>query len=96
MQKAISKLLGNKRGVGTNTVVSIIIGLILVTVLFLVAAELIPEAQTAGNTLNATGVPLGSLFTGDGVIFVIIMAAILLAVVFFFLGKKFLGKGMGK
>lgn len=60
-----------------NKIIGVLIG---VVVLFLLASELVPEAQTAGDTLNATGVPLGSLFTSSGVVFVIIMAAILMAV----------------
>ena len=53
---------------------SALIGII---VLFLALAELLPSAQTAGDTLNATGVPLGSLFASGGVVFLIIMAGIL-------------------
>jgi uncharacterized membrane protein len=64
-----------------------IIGIIGLVILFEVMAELIPTAQTAGDALNATGVPLGGLFVGEGVVFVIVMAAALLAVVFFFLKK---------
>lgn len=83
----------NKKGLGTDILTKSILAIILLTVLFLVYAELVPEAQTAGNTLNATGVPLGSLFTGDGVVFVIIMAALLLVVVgAFLIGLKKSGK----
>ena len=84
--------LRKKGALGTNILVSSITAIILVTVLFLVYAELVPEAQTAGNTLNSTGVPLGSLFQADGVVFVIIMAALLLVVVGAFLvGLKLKG-----
>lgn len=82
-----------KKGLGTSILTTIIIALVLVTVLFFVAAELVPEAQSAGDALNASGVPLGGLFAGDGVIFVIIMAAILLVVVLAFLKSKGMGFG---
>ena len=83
------KLLKSKKGnLGTNVLSTAIMAIVLLVVLFLLYAELIPEAQTAGNTLNATGVPLGSLFVGSGVVFVIIMAALIILVV-----KAFLPKG---
>lgn len=55
--------------------------LIGIVVVFLLLAELMPEAQTAGNTLNASGVPLGSLFASNGVLFLVIMAGVLIVVV---------------
>ena len=51
-----------------------------VTVLFLVVAELYPEAADAGDDLNESGLPLGSLFVSGGVVFVILAAGILYAV----------------
>lgn len=62
--------------------------IILLIVLFQVAAALIPQAQTAGNTLNTSGVPLGSLFAGTGVVFYIIMGSILLMLVKSLMGHK--------
>ena len=67
-----------KATININTVITGIIGIIL---LFLLLAELMPEAMTAGDTLNASGIPLGNLFVGGGVIFVIIMAGFLLKAV---------------
>lgn len=52
-----------------------------VTVLFLVVAELYPEAADAGDSLNESGIPLGTLFVSGGVVFVILAAAILYAVI---------------
>ena len=78
------KLLKNKSGKGklsTGMLNDAILAIVLIIVLFLLYAELVPEAQTAGNTLNAAGVPLGSLFTAGGVIFVVIMAALLIVVI---------------
>jgi len=71
-----------KKGkIGTGMLNTAILGLVLVTVLFQLYAQLVPEAQSAGDTLNASGVPLGSLFTSSGVVFVIIMAALIILVV---------------
>ena len=72
----------NRKGkLNTGVLNTAILAIILLVVLFQIYAELVPEAQTAGNTLNETGVPLGSLFTSQGVVFVIIMAALLILVV---------------
>jgi len=74
-------LMRSKKGVNEgfiNKTISFVIG---IAVLFLVVAELLPTAQNAGDTLNSSGVPLGGLFVSGGVIFLIVMAGILLAVV---------------
>lgn len=65
-----------------------ILAIVLLVVLFNLYAELVPEAQSAGDDLNATGVPLGSLFTSDGMVFIIIMAALLIVVVRSFMTMK--------
>jgi hypothetical protein len=71
-----------------NKAIYVIIGVVL---LFSLYSTLMPTAQTAGNTLNASGVPLGSLFTGNGVIFIILMVALLLTIL-----ATALPKGKGK
>lgn len=65
-----------------------IMALILLVVLFELYAELVPEAMTAGNAINDTGAPLAGLFDNSGVVFVIIMAALIVLVV-----KSFLPSG---
>ena len=70
----------NKKGQITSKVTEAVTAIILVVVLFLMFAELVPEAQTAGNTLNASGVPLGSLFAGNGVMILLIMVGLLLTI----------------
>lgn len=65
-----------------------ILALVLLVVLFQLYAELVPEAQEAGDTLNTSGVPLGDLFAGSGVVFVIIMAALIVLVVRSFMPGK--------
>lgn len=64
---------------------TLVIGLVMLLVLFKVAAAMIPEAQSAGDELNQSGVPLGSLFVGGGVVFIIVMVSILIAVIMHFL-----------
>ena len=51
-----------------------------ITVLFLVVAELYPTAGDAGDDLNESGFPLGSLFVTGGVVFIVVAAAILMGV----------------
>ena len=51
-----------------------------VTVLFLIVAELYPTAADAGDDLNASGFPLGSLFVTGGVVFIVLAAAILMGI----------------
>lgn len=78
-----------KASLGADTIRTAIIAIVMLVVLFKLYASLVPEAQTAGDELNATGVPLGSLFTSGGVIFIIIMVALIIVVVSAFLPKKF-------
>ncbi len=73
-------MLKNKKGQIAGRVTGAVEAIVLVVVLFLLFAQLVPEAQTAGNTLNASGVPLGSLFTGTGVMILLIMVGLLLTV----------------
>lgn len=62
-------------------------GIVLLVVLFQLYASLVPVAQTAGNQLNSSGVPLGTLFVGNGIVFTIIMAALIILVVRYFMHK---------
>lgn len=72
----------NKTGkLSTGTLNTAILAIVLLVVLFQLYATLVPTAQAAGDTLNLTGVPLGSLFSGNGVVFIIIMAALVILVV---------------
>jgi hypothetical protein len=89
----IMQIIKNKKGIGnlnTGMIESMIIGLVLLVVLFVTGSELIPEAQTAGDTLCSSGIPFAGLFSGDGLVFIIVAASLLLVVVFAFLkkGKK--------
>lgn len=72
----------------TGVLNTAILAIVLLVVLFQLYAQLIPEAQSAGDTLNASGVPLGTLFVGSGIVFVIIMAALVILVV-----KSFMPSG---
>jgi len=61
-----------------NWLILLIVGFV---VIFKLAATLIPEGQTAGDELNASGVPLGSFFVSDGIVWLLVMVAIVLLVV---------------
>ncbi len=73
-------LMKNKKAQISARVTAAVEAIILIVVLFLLFADLVPEAQTAGNSLNASGVPLGTLFTGQGVVILLIMVGLLLTV----------------
>lgn len=65
--------------------ITVLVGVLVVMTL---AAALMPEAQTAGDDLNATGVPLGNLFSSDGFVIVILMVSILLLTLVLVLQSK--------
>lgn len=79
----------NKRGaLNGGTVEAYTMTFIILVVLFLIIAELLPEAQTAGDAINTTGAPLSGLFASSGVVWVIVMAGIVLLVLRAALKKK--------
>ena len=80
------KLRASKAGLNSGMINTAILSIVLLVVLFKLYAVLIPEAQTAGDELNATGAPLAGLFTSNGVVFVVIMAALIIVVVRSFMG----------
>lgn len=89
LREMLVKLQKNRGGkLDENMLNTAIIGIILLVVLFKLYAALVPEAQDAGDELNASGVPLGSLFTSSGMVFIIIMAALVVVVVRAFLTTK--------
>lgn len=61
-----------------NKTIYMFIGIVVV---FLLATYLIPEAQTAGDNLSASGIPLASIFGSSGLVFVLISVALLLFVI---------------
>ena len=79
-------LLKHKKGLAPNVIQTAILSLVLLVVLFQLYSTLVPEAQAAGDALNASGVPLGALFSSSGVVFIIIMAALIILVVRSFMG----------
>lgn len=64
-----------------------IIGLILLSVLFQVASDIVPDVVTAGNSLNGSGIGFGSFFASGGVVFSLMGLGLLLVVVYLFVGK---------
>ena len=65
------KSLNKRAALSTKMLAGAIESIVLLVVILLLYSVLVPEAQTAGDTLNASGVPLGSLFASNGVVFVI-------------------------
>jgi len=86
--KNMQMLESRKGKLGTAMINQAILGIVMLVVLFKLYAELVPEAQDAGDDLNESGVPFGSLFTGSGVVFIVIMAALIIVVVKSFLGGQ--------
>lgn len=88
----MKRIMKSKTGkLSTGMLNTAILSIVLLVVLFQLYSELIPEAQTAGNSLNTSlgGSNLGNLFTGTGIVFTIIMAALVIVVIQSFMpGKK--------
>ena len=85
----MKNLFNKKQGkLSTGIINTAILAIVLVTVLFQLYADLVPVAQEAGDALNTSGVPLGNLFAGSGIVFLIIMASLIILVV-----KSFMGSG---
>ena len=115
------KLKSKKGKLSTGMVNTAILAIVLLVVLFRLYAQLVPEAQSAGDDLNASNycidqgcyyntsgantcgevangsepcdsggtLAFGGLFSSDGVVFIVIMAALIIVVVKSFLkGKK--------
>lgn len=77
-----------KGGLRPGILQTAILSIVLLVVLFQLYSELVPEAQASGDTLNESGVPLGNLFVSGGIVFLIIMAALIVLVVKSFMPGK--------
>ncbi len=73
--------------------VTAILAVIGIVILFTAGAALFPEMVTAGNTLNASGMPLGTLVAGNSSVLALVFGAAL--VIAGILGLIFLIKGKG-
>jgi hypothetical protein len=62
--------------------------IVMLIVLFILAAALVPTGQTAGDSLCNSGVPLGSLFSRTGVVWIIVMAGIVISVLRYVFTQK--------
>lgn len=74
--------------ISENTITKWIMVIILAVVLFTVVAQLLPEMETAGDAINATGAPLAGFFATGGIVFLLVMAGLLLLIVYAFMPKK--------
>ena len=77
-----------KHSIDEKTVEKYILVFIMIVVLFQVVATLFPEAQSAGDTLNSSGMPLGGLFATGGAVWYILAGAIIFLVVRSFMNKS--------
>lgn len=77
-----------KNSINEKTIETYILVFIMIVVLFQIIATLFPEAQTAGDTLNESGMPLGGLFATGGAVWFIIAGAIIFLVVRSFMNKS--------
>ena len=75
------KFLKAKKGSVASMGLKVGLGIIGVLVLMEIAAAVYPSAKTAGNSLNATGLPLGSFFASGGIIWILLAVAIFVGVV---------------
>ena len=62
----------------SNVVRGVLVAIVGLTIIVTLASVLLPEAQTAGNTLNATGISLASLFASNGILWVLFVVGLFL------------------
>lgn len=82
---SMMKSKSGKAGISTGTIETWIEVFVLIIVLFKAVATLYPEGTDAGDSLNASGIPLGSFFVSGGVIWLLVAAAMLFVVIRSFL-----------
>ena len=73
--------IGNKGFAKGLSIAGIISGVILLVLAFNVIAVGVPEIQTAGDVVNATGAPFATFFASDGLMVLAVMGAVVLGVV---------------
>lgn len=69
-----------KNKLNSSTIEKYIMIFVLIVVLFKIVAALFPEAQSAGDELNSSGMPLGSFFASGGIIWLLVAAGLLFLV----------------
>lgn len=67
----------NKHALTGKSIEGYILVFVLVVVLFQVISQLYPTATAAATTLNASGFPLGEMFTSGGALWYLVAAGIL-------------------
>ena len=64
-----------------NSYVKFVIALLVIVIAITLYSDLIPDLQQAGDDIEDTNVPLGSLFSGQtGVVFTIVMLFLLILI----------------
>jgi len=59
----------------------IVYGIVFIFVAILLIANLAPTAQSAGDDINDTDLPLKDLFSADGVVFILMMVGALIGLI---------------
>lgn len=67
---------------------NVIYMIVFLVVIFKLFASMLPEAQTAGQELNDSGVPFGTFFLPSGIVFILVMVGLFLSVLSLTLPKK--------
>ena len=76
-----------------RTKIFTVTGIIITIIIILSAmAVLTPEAQVAGDALEATGAPLGSLFSSQGIVITLFIVGVFLLIIQSSVGLR-LGRG---
>lgn len=70
----------NKHVIDSKTIEKYILAFVFIVVFFQIVANLYPTMVTSGATLNASGLPLGELFTSGGAIWYLLAVAIVILV----------------
>ena len=75
--KIFDKLQKSKKGFNVQgAVMSLMLVIVGFIIVLTILGDQIDDVQTAGNTVNSTSAPLASLFAGDGVLVLILMAVV--------------------
>jgi hypothetical protein len=76
---------GNAKWMNPQT---LIYGVIMICIIFGLVAGLVPELQSSGNTLCATGIKFAGFFKSDGLLLMVFAASVLLGAVGIMIGKS--------
>lgn len=59
----------------------VVVGILGIVITFVLISSLAPTLQEAGDNLSQTPLPLSSLFSGTGIVMLIVMVGVLIGVI---------------